>query len=352
MDKTARDEVLSLFPELRNLAPPRLRANRPPLPEPTRKQTAAPDPREPIRIISLQRNSPRLGYRHPTSTRPSMSGLVFTAVLIAALLHASWNAMVKGARDKQLNMIAVVIGHVPLAIVVLLLAPAPDLASLPYLFSGMGLHFGYQLFLIRAYKVGDLTQVYPIARGSAPMLVAAVSVLFLGVTLAPLEIAAVLTIGLGILSMALVRKQDGQRNPQGAKLALITGCFIAAYSLVDGMGARVAGSALGFYGWLALGNATLMALFVATTAPHQFRALRATGKRVLLIGGSASFAAYALVIWAFTQSPIALVTALRETSIIFALLIGVVFLKEKLNLAKVASTAITLIGVALLRLAK
>jgi hypothetical protein len=88
-----------------------------------------------------------------------MSGLVFTAVLIAALLHASWNAMVKGARDKQLNMIAVVIGHVPLAIVMLLLAPAPDLASLPYLFSGMGLHFGYQLFLIRAYKVGDLTQV-------------------------------------------------------------------------------------------------------------------------------------------------------------------------------------------------
>lgn len=281
-----------------------------------------------------------------------MSVLVFGAVITAALLHASWNAMVKGARDKQLNMIAVVIGHLPLALIAIAATPLPDLASLPYLFAGMGLHFGYQLFLIRAYHAGDLTQVYPIARGSAPMLVAAVSVAFLGVTLAPMEIAAVLTIGLGILSMALVRKQDGQRNPQGAKLAFITGCFIAAYSLVDGMGARVSGTALGFYGWLGMGNAALMAIFVATTAPHQFRALFTTGKRVFLIGGSASFVAYALVIWAFTQAPIALVTALRETSIIFALLIGVFFLREKLDLAKVTSTAITLMGVALLRFAK
>lgn len=260
--------------------------------------------------------------------------------------------MVKGARDKQLNMIAVVIGHLPLGLVALMLSETPNSASLPYLFAGMGLHFGYQLFLIRAYHAGELTQVYPIARGSAPMIVAAVSVGFLGVSLAPLEIAAVLTIGLGILSMALVRKQNGQRNPQGARLAMITGCFIAAYSLVDGMGARVAGSALGFYGWLAMGNAVLMTAFIAVTAPHQFRALVANGKRVFLIGGSASFAAYGLVIWAFTQAPIALVTALRETSIIFALLIGVVFLKEKLDLAKVAATAITLIGVALLRLAR
>lgn len=281
-----------------------------------------------------------------------MSLPVFCAVITAALLHASWNAMVKGARDKQLNMIAVVIGHLPLGLVALALSPAPAAASLPYLFAGMGLHFGYQLFLIRAYHAGDLTQVYPIARGSAPMIVAAVSVAFLGVTLAPMEIAAVLTIGLGILSMALVRRQNGQRNPQGVKLALITGAFIAAYSLVDGMGARVAGSALGFYGWLAMGNAVLMILFIAATAPHQFRALATHGKRVFLIGGSASFAAYGLVIWAFTQAPIALVTALRETSIVFALLIGVFFLKEKLDLAKVTSTAITLIGVALLRLAR
>jgi drug/metabolite transporter (DMT)-like permease len=281
-----------------------------------------------------------------------MSFTVFCAVLTAALLHASWNAMVKGARDKQLNMVAVVIGHLPLAVIALVFSPLPALASLPYLLAGIALHFGYQLMLLRAYDAGDLTQIYPIARGSAPMIVAAVSVGFLGVTLQPVEIIAVLTIGIGILSMALVRKSDGLRNTQGARLALITGCFIAAYSLIDGMGARVAGTSMGFYGWLAVGNAVLMAGLMAARAPHQLRALHRVGKRVFLLGGSASFAAYALVIWSFTQAPIALVTALRETSIIFALLIGVFFLREKLDLAKLASTAITLIGVALLRLAK
>lgn len=281
-----------------------------------------------------------------------MSVLVFSAVLAAALLHASWNAMVKGGRDKQLNMVAVVIGHLPLALLAIVFFPLPDPASFPYILTGLSLHFGYQLFLIRAYHAGDLTQVYPIARGSAPMLVAAISVAFLGVTLAPIEIAAVLTIGLGILSMALVNKTNGKRNLQGVKLALITGCFIAAYSLVDGMGARLSGTAIGFYGWIAMGNAVLMAAYIAATAPHQFRALYTNGKRVFIIGGSASYAAYGLVIWAFTQAPIALVTALRETSIVFALLIGAVFLREKLDSGKIIATAITLIGVALLRLAK
>ncbi len=281
-----------------------------------------------------------------------MSFVVFCAVIGAALLHAGWNAMVKGARDKQLNMVAVVIGHLPLALIALLFSPAPNMASLPYLITGIALHFGYQLVLLRAYHNGDLTQIYPIARGSAPMIVAVVSVVFLGVSLQTLEIMAVATIGLGILSIALVRSSDGMHNPQGVKLALITGCFIAAYSLVDGMGARAAGTAMGFYGWLAVSNALLMIAFIAYRAPHQFRALVISGKRVFLIGGSASFVAYGIVIWAFTQAPIALVTALRETSIIFALLIGVFVLREKMDLAKLASTAITLIGVALLRLAK
>lgn len=281
-----------------------------------------------------------------------MSITVFCAVIAAALLHAAWNAMVKGARDKQLNMAAVVIGHLPLAVLALILSPSPSVDSLPYLFAGIALHFGYQITLLNAYGAGDLTQIYPLARGSAPMAVAAISVLFLGVTLQPIEIIGVITIGIGILSIALVRKSDGQRNPKGAKLALITGGFIAAYSLVDGIGARVAGTAMGFYGWLAVGNAALMFGLMALRAPHQIRALRTDGKRVFLLGGSASFAAFGLVIWGFTQAPIALVAALRETSIIFALLIGVFFLKERLNLAKVASTAITLLGVALLRLAK
>ena len=281
-----------------------------------------------------------------------MTTTVFIAVICAALLHAIWNALVKGGIDKHLSMTAVVLGHTPIAVAVLPFVPSPAPESWLFLATGIGLHVGYQIFLLHSYKIGDLTQVYPIARGSAPLLVAAVSVLFLGVQLQLTELVAVLVIGGGIISMSLVRQKDGLRNTKAAVLALITGCFIAAYSLVDGTGARLAGTALGFYSWLAIGNAFVFAGFTAITRPGLLAKLPTKAKKMFVLGGSASFGAYALVIWAFTQAPIALVTALRETSIIFALLIGVFFLKEKLDLAKVFSTMVTLLGAALLRFSK
>lgn len=280
-----------------------------------------------------------------------MSLTVFAAVIAAAALHAVWNALAKGGDDKHLNMTAVVLGHLPIALVLLAIVPTPAPASWPYLLGGILLHTGYQLFLLAAYRVGDLTQVYPIARGTAPLIVAGVSIIFLGVELAPLEIIAVLTIAAGILSLALVRQHDGLRNAKASLLAFVTGCFIASYSLVDGSGARLAGTALGFYAWLSIGNAILVAAYMAAVRPGLLSRLPTAG-RTFIVGGSASFIAYALVIWAFTQAPIALVTALRETSIIFALVIGVWFLKERLDLGKVFATFVTLLGAALLRASK
>ena len=177
-----------------------------------------------------------------------MSITVFIAVLVAALLHAVWNALVKGGADKYLSMCAVVLGHMPLALLVLPFVPIPAAASWPYLLGGIGLHLGYQFFLLHSYRSGDLTQVYPIARGSAPLLVAVVSVLFLGVVLQPLELLAIATIAAGILSMSLVRRKDGLRNLHAARLALVTGGFIASYSLVDGLGARLGARRLDFMG--------------------------------------------------------------------------------------------------------
>ena len=278
-----------------------------------------------------------------------MSLTVFVAVLLAAVLHASWNALVKGSADKTLSMAGVVLGHAPISVLILLFVPAPAPASYPYLIVGAGLHIGYQIFLLMSYRIGDLTQVYPIARGTAPLLIAAVSVLVLGVDLSSTELLAVVIIGCGILSLSAVRQHDGLRNGRAALMALGTGCFIAAYSLVDGLGAREAGTALGFYAWLSLLNAAAMAVFVAKTDPSVFRRLPVEGLRIMVIGGTASFAAYALVMWAFTQAPIALVSALRETSIIVALLIGVIHLKEKLDLAKLVSVLTTVLGVILLR---
>ena len=283
-----------------------------------------------------------------------LSITVFFAVLLAALLHATWNALVKGGGDKHASMAVVVIGHLPIALVVLPFVPLPDAAALQWLFAGIALHLGYQLFLISGYRVGDLTQVYPIARGSAPLIVAAVSMGLLGITLTRLELLAIGLIAAGILSLALVRRADGTRNSRAVAVALGTGGFIAAYSLVDGIGAREAGTALGYWTWSVIGNAILFCVWTAVAKPGLLPRLPRDMRlvRTGLIGGTASYVAYGVVIWAFTLAPIALVTALRETSIVFALLIGVGVMGERLDLAKVASTMITIVGAGLLRFAR
>jgi drug/metabolite transporter (DMT)-like permease len=277
---------------------------------------------------------------------------VLLVVLFAAALHATWNALVKSASDKLISMTAVVLGHAPFALLALPFVSLPDVAAIPYILAGAALHVGYQLFLFWAYRQADLTQVYPIARGTAPLIVAAFSVLVFRETLSTLQLVAITTIGCGIMSLVLVRGSQGLHNPHGAMLALITGCFVAGYSMVDGYGARVAGTPVGFYAWETILNAIAFAVIVAINSPGTLRTTIQHHKKIMAIGGGASFAAYALVVWAFTQSPIAVVTALRETSIIFALLIGVFFLKERLSLIKLVSAMLTMLGALLLRFAK
>ena len=283
-----------------------------------------------------------------------MTTTVFLVVVLAALLHATWNSLLKGSADKQVTMLAIALGHVPVALLMLPFAPGVDLAALPWILAGVALHLGYQLFLTAGYRIGDLTLVYPIARGSAPLVVTAFSIVVLGISFTTLELSGVVLIALGLASLSVVRRADGLRNSRAVVMALGTGVFIASYSLVDGTGARVAGSALGYWIWAAIGNAIMMSLFNAVSRPRVFTALMASRSALTtgLLGGSASFLAYGLVIWAFTQAPIALVTALRETSIVFALLIGVGILKERLDLVKVVSTMITISGAVLLRASK
>src|SRR4051794_12979999 len=221
---------------------------------------------------------------------------VLLIVLFAAALHATWNALVKGASDKLVSMTAVVLGHAPFALLALPFVPLPDATSLPYILTGAALHVGYQLFLFWAYRHGDLTQVYPIARGIAPLIVAGFSVMVFHETLSTLQLVAITTIGSGIMSLVLVRGSQGLHNPSGAALALITGCFVAAYSMVDGYGARAAGTAVGFYAWETILNAATFALIVALTSPGVLRTTVTKHKKIMAIGGGASFLAYALVV--------------------------------------------------------
>ena len=280
-----------------------------------------------------------------------MSGSIFLTVIGAAMLHAVWNAVVKGGDDKTLGIAAVVTGQAIFALLVMPFVPIPAWECWPWFVASIVLHIGYQFFLGSAYRAGDLTQVYPIARGVAPLIVATVSVVFLGVVLGTTELVAVAIIGAGIMSLSLVRQNDGLQNRGAAGLALVTGCFIAGYSLVDGLGARIAGTGVGFYAWSSFANTVVYLLIGMKLRPSLPRELRGMG-RVILIGGGASFVAYAMVVNAFMHAPIALVTALRETSIIFALLIGVGFLGERLDLPKVVATMLTICGAALLRLSK
>ncbi|RED13800.1 DMT family transporter [Pontivivens insulae] len=279
-----------------------------------------------------------------------MTLTVFLAVILAAALHASWNAMVKGAADKDLTMAAVVIGHAPFALIAMAISPMPALESWGWIALSTVLHLGYQLFLLRSYRTGDLTQVYPIARGAAPLIVALVSVAALGETLSLGQQIGVMLIGCGVASVAIGGKASPDRI--SAVYALITACFIASYSLSDGIGARAAGTALGYYGWLGFLNAMVFVVFTALTRRHLLGQLVGPRRGLLLIGGGASFVAYAIVTWAFTQAPIALVTALRETSILFALAIGVLILNEKLNIRRVISAFVTLAGAILLRVSR
>jgi drug/metabolite transporter (DMT)-like permease len=279
-----------------------------------------------------------------------MSTPILIAILFAAVLHAGWNALLKSQPDKMAGALAVSIGSTLMGVLCLFYTGFPAREAWPLVASSAVLHTGYFLFLTSAYRVGDLSQVYPIARGVAPLITAAGAGTLLGETLTPLETTAVVIIGLGLISLVLTAKTDGRLNVVSCTLALVTGLFISAYSLNDGVGARLAGNSVAYYSAAATLNCAMMCIGMSFFRRDIVPVALKNCRRSLWIGGPLSFIAYALITWAFTQAPIALVSALRETSLVFALIIGTLFLKERINLAKIVSVFVTLSGAVLLRL--
>ena len=278
-----------------------------------------------------------------------MSLNIFLAIILAAFLHAVWNAMVKNEDNKYLAVTAIVLGHVPISVLIILLTPIPSVESIPFIILSALLHIGYEWYLVSAYRFGDLTKVYPIARGTAPILITIVSLIFLGVALSNFEILGIIIISLGILSLSL-QGAKGIKNRSAVIYALVTGFFIMGYSITDGYGARVSNSFLSYMGWSFILNATIFPIILKINNKSEIITKTfKEGKKIFFIGGTLSYIVYGIVIWGFTQAPIALITALRETSIIFALLIGTFFLKEKFTLLKVIATFIIFFGVALLK---
>ncbi|WP_179404577.1 EamA family transporter [Burkholderia guangdongensis] len=276
---------------------------------------------------------------------------VFLAVLCAAVLHAGWNAMIKVRLDPFLAMTLLCIACGVIAVPALCVTGLPPRAAWPWVAASVTLHLGYYVSLSEAYRRADMGQIYPIARGLAPLIAALVSLTALRETLSAGSVAGIALLGVGVALLSL----RGHRHPAGQNraalgFALLTATMIASYTVVDGMGARTAGDA----------NAYAAMLFVVDALPMPALCVCRYGlagmapmRRFLLpgfAGGAMALVAYWTVIWAMTVAPIALVAAVRETSVVFAGFIAVFILKEPFSRVRAVAATLTVAGLALLRL--
>ena len=280
-----------------------------------------------------------------------MSLTVTLAVLASALLHASWNALVKTGADRLMMMgwIAAATGLVALPFLYVMPVPPADVWKILVL--SFALHAGYKLFLVQGYRYGDFGQVYPLSRGLAPAIVTIVGALWLGEILPPLAFVGVGLIALGIVSLAF-RRTNGAglpNDPRALAYAFGTSLFIAAYTLNDGLGGRIAESPHIYVIWLFAGDGLIFFLIVLARRGRAFlKPQRAMAYG--FAGGVMSVVAYWLVIWAMTFAPLGPVAALRETSVVFAALISGLLMKEGLGWRAVAAACVVAAGVIMLKM--
>lgn len=280
-----------------------------------------------------------------------MSLEVMAVVLFSALLHAGWNALVRASRDKFLASLHVVCGAAAIALVLLPGLPPPAAASWPWLAASALIHVVYFTLVARAYQGAELGFAYPLMRGTAPALTALAAALLLSEAPTPLGWLGIALICSGVLALAGRGWRGGAGHPGAALAALANAGVIALYTLVDGQGVRRAGHALSYTGWVFLLSAVLLLATAGALRGRTVLRPPAGAGRTALLGGAGTLAAYSLVLWAMAQAPIAVVAALRETSIVFAALIGALFLGEGLGRLRVVSTLLVCAGAVLLKLA-
>lgn len=277
-----------------------------------------------------------------------LSPLVTALVLGAALLHASWNAVIKSSRDVTLDTALVAAGASMLSLPLIVSVPLPASASWPYLAASVAIHVGYFATLARAYRAGDLGHAYPLMRGTAPLLVALFGAALLNEHPSAVTWLGIVLISAGILSIGLLQQGRAQR---GATVwALTNAVIIAGYTLVDGAGVRLSGTAPGYVAWMFLLQGFIFIGIVVVLRQHA--ALDYAGRhwRRGLGGGLFLIGSYGIALWAMTQAPVAAVAALRETSVIFAAMLGSLFLKEPFGRQRLIGACAVALGVMALRL--
>jgi drug/metabolite transporter (DMT)-like permease len=277
--------------------------------------------------------------------------LVFLAVLVAAAFHAGWNALLKFKVEPIVatSLVAVASGALVVPLAPFVDLPAP--AAWPYLLASVTVHVGYYFALGQAYRHGDLGQVYPIARGTAPLLTALLAAWWVDEPLGVHGWAGIIVLSGGILLLAV--KGGGALHTFDARsvgFALLTALAITTYTLSDGLGARISGSPLQYTVWLFLASGAVMSVYGFLLMGRRLAREFALHWKMAMGAAALSTAAYAIVIWAMTVAPIALVAALRETSVLFAALLGVALLREPLLPMRIVATCVVLAGVVLMRL--
>ncbi|MFZ3595194.1 EamA family transporter [Streptomyces sp. BH104] len=279
-----------------------------------------------------------------------MTPLVAAAVLLAAVTHASWNALAHHITDKLVGFTLISGGGTLIGLVLAVFAPIPAAGAWPYLVASALLHVAYYALLMTSFKLGDFGQAYPIARGTAPLVVTVLAAVFAGEVPGGWQAAGVAVSSAGLTGLALWGLRGSGRRPDWRALgaALATGVAIASYTVVDGLGVRASGSSLGYIAWLMI----LEGIAVPVYAAYHWRGelverLRPFAWRGLL-GAALSVAAYGLVLWAQTRADLAPISALRESSIIVGAAIGAVFFKERFGAPRLVAAGVVVAGIGLM----
>lgn len=277
-----------------------------------------------------------------------MSLTVFEIVLVAAVLHASWNAIVKAGKNTVLTMVLVTASAALWAVVLLPVLPSPSPESWPYIALSAALQIVYFALVARIYRIADMSQTYPIMRGAAPLIVALAGTLFLDETLSSPAWLGVCIICSGILIMLW---SGGQKSREGLILALLNALVISGYTLVDGIGVRLSAAPASYTLWIFLITGASIVCWATLTQWSQTRDYLRLNWHLGAVGGLGTLVSYGLALYAMTQAPVAVVAALRETSILFSAVISWLILKEHITVVRCVSVCVIAIGAITLRLA-
>ena len=279
-----------------------------------------------------------------------MENVVFLAVLFAAACHAGWNALIKVGLDPLSTTTLISVGSGLAALVFLPFVGAPAWAAWPWLIASVAIHLVYFASLVECYRTGDLGQVYPIARGSAPMMTAAATTIFVGERLSPVGWTGILVLVAGVLLLSARGGRELTRiDRRAVGFAIFTAFTICAYSVVDGIGARLSANPNAYSLWLFVGIAMVMVPYAIYRDGDVLPAMRRYWQRGFA-GGALQVLSYGIAICAMTVAPIAIVATLRETSVLFGAAIAVVVLKEPLRAARIIAACLIVCGLILIRL--